>query len=268
MKKALSLILALVMALSVCTVAFAGGDGGTNVTVTISDKGSLVVVNKTVSVTDADKDGSLTINDALILAHDKFYDGGSAKGYEYTVTTGQYAGISMVKLWGDTNKGSLGYYVNDLMSMSLADPVKDGDYVYAFSHKDADTYSDNYAYFDKKEAEAETYSEVELTLSKIVFENWDPVVMPAEGAMILIDGKETGVVTDKDGKATVTVTSFGDCVISAKSTAEGTILTPPACSVSAKLNIGNIISYYFNYIVNLIKGFFYSVNPIKGLFAN
>ena len=257
MKKALSLILALVMALGVCTAAFAGGDGGTNITVTISDKGSLVVVNEIISVTDADKDGSLTINDALICAHDKFYDGGSAKGFEYTVTTGDYAGISMIKLWGDTNKGSLGYYLNDAMAWSLADAVKDGDYVYAFSYKDADGYSDSYAFFDKKEAEAETYSEIELTLSKIGFdEQWNPVAVPAEGAMILIDGKETGVVTDKDGKATVTVTSFGDCVISAKSTAEGTILTPPACSVSAKLNIGNIISYYFNYIVNLIKGLF------------
>ena len=257
MKKALSLILALVMAFGVCTAAFAGGDGGTNVTVTISDKGSLVVVNEIIGVTDADKDGSLTINDALILAHDKFYDGGAAKGYEYTVTTGEYSGISMLKLWGDSNKGSLGYYVNDAMAWSLADPVKDGDYVYAFSYKDADNYSDNFAYFDKKEVEVETYSEVELTLNKIGFdEQWNPVAMPVEGAMILVDGKETGVVTDKDGKATVTVTAFGDCVISAKATAEGTIITPPACSVSAKLNIGNIISYYFNYIVNLIKGLF------------
>ena len=38
-------------------------------------------------------------------------------------------------------------------------------------------------------------------------------------------------------------------------------------SMSRRRTIGNIISYYFNYIVNLIKGFFYSVNPIKGLFA-
>ena len=52
MKKTMSLILALIMALGVCTVAFAGGDGATNVTVTISDKGSLVVVNEIVSVTD------------------------------------------------------------------------------------------------------------------------------------------------------------------------------------------------------------------------
>ena len=256
MKKALSLILALVMALGVCTVAFAG-DGGTNVTVTISDKGNLVVVNEIVSVTDADKDGALTINDALICVHDAFYEGGSEKGYEYTVTTGQYVGISMVKLWGDSNKGSLGYYVNDAMSMSLADPVADGDYVYAFSYKDAENYSDNYAFFDKKEAEAETYSEIELTLSKIGFDaDWNPVAVPAEGAMILVNGKETGVVTDKDGKATVTVTAFGDCVISAKATAKGAILTPPACSVSAKLNIGNIITYYFNYIINFIKGLF------------
>ncbi|MCR5150408.1 MAG: hypothetical protein K6B52_04185 [Clostridiales bacterium] len=255
MKKTFSVLLALLMAVSVCTVAFAAGPP--KVTVTISDKGNLVVVNEIISVTDADKDGSLTINDALICAHDSFYDGGAAKGYEYTVTTGQYAGISMVKLWGDKNKGSLGYYVNDTMSWSLADPVKDGDFIYAFSYKDADNFSDSYAFFDMKEAKAETYSEIELKLSKIGFdENWDSVVVPAEGAMILINGKETGVVTDKDGKAKVTVTAFDDCVISAKSTAEGKIITPPACSVSVKLNIKNIITYYFNYIINFIKGLF------------
>ena len=265
MKKTLSLILAIVMAFGVCAAAFAAD--GTNVVVTISDKGSLVVVNQTVSVTDVDKDGFITINDALYCAHEEFYEGGAAKGYESTVTTGEYAGISLVKLWGDTNKGSLGYYVNDAMSYSLADPVKAGDSVYAFSYKDADKFSDNYAFFDKKTAEADSYSELELTLSKIGFDaNWAPVNLPVEGAEILVNGKGTGVKTDKNGKATVTVTVVGNCVISAASP-DGSIITPPACSVNAKLNIGNIISYYFNYIVNLIKGFFYSVNPIKGLFA-
>ncbi len=257
MKKTMSLILALIMALGVCTVAFAGGDGATNVTVTISDKGSLVVVNEIVSVTDVDKDNSITINDALYCAHEQFYEGGAEKGYKSTVTTGDYAGISLVMLWGDTNKGSLGYYVNDNMAWSLADPVADGDYVYAFSYKDADTYSDNYAFFDKKEAEVDSYSEMELTLSKIGWdENYNPISVPVEGAEILVNGKGTDVITDKDGKATITVTAVGKGVISAVSATEGMIITPPACSVNAKLNIGNILSYYFNYIVNLIKGLF------------
>ncbi len=254
------------MAFGVCATAFAG-DGGTNVVVTISDKGDLVVVNQTVSVKDVDKDGSVTINDALYCAHEEFYNGGAEKGYKYTVTTGEYAGISMVMLWGDENKGSLGYYLNDAMAWSLADPVKDGDYVYAFSYKDAPGFSDNYAFFDKKSADVDSFGELGLVLSKVGFDaSWNTVTLPVEGAEILIDGKGTGVVTDKDGKATVTVTRVGSCVVSAASP-DGSIITPPACSVNAKFNLVNIITYYFNYIVNLIKGFFYSVNPIKGLFA-
>ena len=78
---------------------------------------------------------------------------------------------------------------------------------------------------------------------------------PVEGAEILVNGKGTGVKTDKNGKATVTVTAVGNCVISAASP-DGSIITPPACSVNAKLNVVNIITYYFNYIINLIKGIF------------
>ncbi|MBR6360675.1 MAG: hypothetical protein IKS04_02665 [Clostridia bacterium] len=257
MKKALSVLLALMMVFSIAVPAFAAEESRTIVYCTIaSSKGEFALPNKTVIVSDIDNDGALTINDALYCAHEQYYEGGAAKGYNSY--TGQY-GLSLGKLWGEENSGSLGYYLNNQMAMGLADPVKDGDFLYAWAYQDAKNWSDCYSFFDKNNVKANSYDTVEITYtySSGYDDNWQPVFVPCEGAEITVDGVATGVKTDKDGKASVIIPISGEHIISAKApkAAEGetqVILTPPVCKVTVQFNFIGLL----NKIIDTIREFF------------
>jgi hypothetical protein len=79
LKKVIAALAALTLLLSLQPSALAAGD--VKVDVTLASAGELVVANKTVSVSDFDWDGSLTVSDALYAAHEAFYKGGAAAGY-------------------------------------------------------------------------------------------------------------------------------------------------------------------------------------------
>ncbi len=261
MKKIISILLAVMLIFGTSVFAFATDTDNINVYVTISDRGSLVVSVEDVSVTDIDKDGKFTINDVLYCTHEKFYNGGATAGYE-SYTHEQY-GLSLRKLWGQTNDGSFGYYVNNESAWSLAGSVKSGDYVYAFNYSDAKTYIDSFAYFDKFITDGNDTVQLTLTVQNGYDSRWNPIFLPLEGATITVDGKDTGVKTDKNGKATVTVSGIGDKIISAKAP-EGKLITPPACKVvdNGIINtIINVIKDFISTVINLLKNFIYSVMP-------
>ncbi|MBQ5972649.1 MAG: hypothetical protein IJL69_00490 [Oscillospiraceae bacterium] len=226
MKKTVSALLVIMALLAmVLPVSAAAEPEGIEVFVTVAN-GELVLVRQSVNVTDLDKDGALTVNDALIAAHDKAFEGGSAAGYGYA--TGDW-GLYISKLWGVENGGSYGYYVNNAMAMGLSDPVKAGDAVTAFVYTDAANYSDVYCWFAPESVELESKGDVTLTLNKMGYdENWAPVTQPLEGAVITVDGKPTELKTGADGKVTVPVTA--SCVIGA--TVEGMTIVPPFCAVA------------------------------------
>lgn len=215
----ISLIAAmLVAALSLAPVALAADDA---VYVTIAN-GNLELAYEKVALTDADGDGTLTVNDALIAAHDAFYEGGASAGYGSAETD---YGLSLTKLWGVGDGAGFGYCVNNVSSLSLADPVKSGDHIVAYIYTDTEAWSDTYSFFDVTSAEGH---EVTLTLSASGYdENWAPVTYTVEGATITVDGAATDVVTDADGKATVTVEGAGKHIISA--TSDSMTLVPPVC---------------------------------------
>ncbi len=146
MKRVAAFAIALLLCASLLPAAAADS---VEINVTISSAGELVVINKPVTVADKDGDGALTVNDALIAAHDAYYSGGSAAGYK--ASKGNW-GLSIDKLWGIENGGSYGYYLNNGMCMSLTDTVKDGDYLAAYSFSDLTNWSDCYSYFDKTTA--------------------------------------------------------------------------------------------------------------------
>lgn len=224
MKKLVVVVLALLLIAGLgMTVAAEEKAPSVTVTVTVADQGALVVTQESVAVTDADEDGALTIGDALYAVHEAKYTGGAAAGYAIAQT--EY-GLSVVKLWGDES-GSIGYYLNHASAWSLADAVKDGDTVYAFVYADGDFYSDMYTYFDAATVSVAAGEAVTLTLSGAGFDaEWNPVTVPVAGAVITVDGKATKVVTDGEGKATLTVDS-GVHIISA--TSETQTLVPPVC---------------------------------------
>lgn len=192
--------------------------------VTISDQnGATVMAQEEVTVADVDKDGVLSISDALYAAHEAKFTGGAAAGYAASVT--EY-GLSLDKLWGVANGGSYGYYLNNVSAWSLADAVKDGDYVNAFVYTDLSSFSDTYCYFDVNTVTAEAGKEITLTLYAAGYDtNYNPVRLAVEGAEITLNGQKTGVKTDGNGKAVITVPAEGSYIISAVSSVQ-TLVAP------------------------------------------
>ncbi len=225
MKKFLVSLLTLAMLLTLTVFA---EDAAPTVQVSISDDtGALVLAYQPVTVTDADGDGALTICDALAAAHAAYHpDGASAFVAEDTEW-----GKSLYVLWNVDNGGSYGYMLNDVSPMSLLDPIKDGDHVKAYAFTDLTAWSDTYCYFALPAVSAAKNGEIPLTLSAAAFdENWMPIVVPVQGAVITVNGKKTDLVTDENGNAVLTLAEAGTYTISAVSDAQP--LVPPVCIVT------------------------------------
>lgn len=189
--------------------------------VTVSSGSTLVAKAKPVTVTDADGDGALTINDALLLAHEKSED------YGYAVT--EY-GLSLTKLWGIENESGYGYYLNNGMTYSLADEIKDKDEVYAFVYEDAVGFSDVFCFFDSSRIQALAGEDVTLTLMQGAFdENWNYSPIPLANASIIVNGEKSDITTDENGKFTISFDEEGIRELSAE--ADGMTITPPYASI-------------------------------------
>lgn len=225
MKKLTTIFLTLALCLGMLAVPAAAADS-VDVYVTISSAGTLVAAREQVTVTDADGDGALTINDALYCAHETLCEGGAEAGYAYGET--EY-GISLNRLWGVENGGSYGYYLNDTGALSMSDPVKTGDCVSAFSYADLTGWSDAYAYFDKPVTAAAVGERVTLTLmySSGYDENWNQIFEPCAGATVTVGGRE--YTTDENGAVELTFDKAGTYVVTAFS--RTVTLVPPAAVV-------------------------------------
>ena len=238
MKKIISLVAAVVLLCSASTVgAFAAEPkNSADVTVNFSNAGELELAQKPVRVTDTDKDGKLTIADALYAMHEAYYKGGAAAGFATTVHE-QY-GLYVTKLWGD-DSGNFGYYLNNKTPMNAAEPVTDGDSITAFIYKDIEEFSDVYSYFN-----ANTYNlnldktnEFELQLKCIHFDYSTDIPTVTEEVLpdadITINGEKSAYKTDADGKVKIKLTEQGSYVISA--TSKELTLVPPVCVVTASM---------------------------------
>lgn len=224
MKKKLICILAVLMTAALICVPCAARDSGMTVFVTVAD-GELKLAHEPVQVYDADGDGNLTINDALFIAHETYFRGGAEKGYASFV--GDY-GLAISKLWGNESGTGYGYFINDVSAFSLSDPVAKGDKVVAFVYADTVGFSDTYCYFDSSFVETERDGTVSLTLFASGYdENWAPVTKPLEGAVITVNGERTDLVTDENGRVSVSLEGKKDAVISAVS--DESFIVPPVC---------------------------------------
>ena len=222
MKKIISATLCILFALSLFGFSVFAEVAPKEVYVSISDEnGALVLTYASVTLADEDGDGNLTINDALIGAHKEYYKDG-AEGFASEKTA---YGCSITKLWGFAGGNGYGYCVNDSSAMSCYDTVKEGDHIKAFIYTDTENFSDLYCFFDQTFVSAEPNEKVTLTLYANTYDaNWNVVKTPVSGAEILIDGKATGIMTDENGKAEITVNKVRNTV-SAKSDSQ-TIVAP------------------------------------------
>ena len=220
---------AVLLALTAAQGISAAAEDSASVYVTIANAGKLAVVHEEVTVTDLDGDGALTVADALTAAHEQCFEGGATAGFQLVDSKW---GKSIAKLWGVENGGSYSYLVNNVFSMSPTDPVKDGDTVYAGVMQNTAANFDTYTYFDPAEAEVGTREAFTLTLNEAGWdESYNQIAKPLSGAVLTINGMETTLVTDADGKVTVTLDDAGIAQISA--TCADHVIFPPLALITA-----------------------------------
>ena len=256
MKKFFSVMLAFVLITGCISITTSAADASATVYVSIANKGKLVAAQTKVNVIDIDGDNTLTVNDALYAAHKAAYPGGANQGYSYY--THKDYGLSIGMLWGDKS-GNFGYYINNSSCWSLADPVKNGDYLNAFVYSDGKYFSDKYSFFDSFAVTSAAKSEIKLTLSSAGYDaNWNPVTLPVANAEITVDGVKTGVKTDANGKAAIQINEAGKHIVSAVCASE--TLVPPVCTVQINSGIAATllaaITSLFSAIINFILSIF------------
>ena len=167
-----------------------------------------------------------TIEDAIIAAHAAYCPDG-AEGWEMAESDW---GLSMVKIWGSYD-GVGAFYVHGVMPMEQSNTITaaDGDYVDLVLY--GPDWSDSYAVFDKRTADAATGEAVTLTLTHDVFdENWVASPEALAGAAVkLADGTALGV-TDEEGKVTLTFDEAGTYLVTAEDA--DLVITAPLCVIT------------------------------------
>lgn len=186
-----------------------------NAYATITIAGETKLLYKEITAKDLNNDKKVNIDEVLYAVHEEYYDGGAASGYGSYES--QY-GLSLGKLWG-TNDGIGGYRINDVhVTTSLAEEVKEGSHVHAYTFSDTSRYSDRYSFFDRYTASVGVGSNLELTLTAAngsYDENGIPVEEKLEGAVITVNGVATTAKTNAEGKATLNFDVKGTYTVSA-----------------------------------------------------
>ena len=191
-KRGLALLLSLMLVLSLCPAAAWAGTEEVEVEISVYLQGMLafdinsdLMFRRTVTVTDVDADGTLTLNDALIAAHTAYYAEGASG---YVVQRGY-----VTKLWG-VQSDSCGFFRNDALTDSVsAEIIQNGDRITAFTYYDTQYYSDRYTAFDKTSAVLAVGEEMELTLTGSGYDEYYSLeTKPVATAPLGVLNMETG----------------------------------------------------------------------------
>lgn len=170
----------------------------------LDDKDGNPMAGRTVTLTGQ---SSYTMDDALKLAHDLYYPGGSDAGYDYHADeAGIFDGV-IYRLWG-YNKNDVPYIRSALnhdireYGSALSRNVQDGDELHFYIQQTKGT--DRLAFFTENEITVSQSESVELQLRQS--NNSGTSFSSCEGAFIYIDGvKQEDILTDADGKVTLPV---------------------------------------------------------------
>ncbi|MBE7035642.1 MAG: DUF4430 domain-containing protein [Ruminococcaceae bacterium] len=200
----------------------------------VTDKNGRFVGGAKVTVSDLDRNGMLTVNEALYATHEALYEGGADAGYS-TFTSD--LGLSLAVLWGRGTAGllaSAGYYLNNAGCWSLNDAIQAGDYLTAFNYYDANYFSDAYSYFNENTVSVQKGSSVTLTLNALGYdENWNQVASPYVGAKVEILGTDAEVLTtDADGKVEITTSQLELGAYYAVAYTDAKNIVPAVCKIT------------------------------------
>ena len=192
--------------------------------VTVSNQGVLaqtqtgeIMFNKPVTVTDINKDGYLTYDEALSAAHDAYCPGG------FSVSAG-----AATKLWGVTQTTNYLFFKNDValtMGITVTDSstVSEGDKLYASVNQDNTYWADWYTYFNKTAYTVDTNTDFTLNLQGYLgMEGGSTpeavggvsVGIWKNGAFEAIEGK----TTDASGNVTLSFPEAGTYYVTASGT--------------------------------------------------
>ena len=188
------------------------------------DYGRFATERLAVTLTDADSDGVLTVNDALLLAHDAAYDGGASAGYAYSQVEDA---LKIDKLWG-TSDAAYGCFLNH-REAALSVPMQDGDSLTAAVLTEGK--QDVYTYFSCDTASAVAEQPLTLTLQYLTISNDQVVSLPLADAVIFVNDVATEFKTDAEGKVDIILLREGLFSISAQNYDQA--IVPPICTVTA-----------------------------------
>lgn len=198
-KRILSLLMALVLAVGLLPMGAMAGDAmqeSISITMTIYDQGVFArckdntpMMQKTVSFTDENGDGTPSLDEALSAAHALYAPNGAS---DYTSGDGDY-GYSVSKLWGiETN--AIGFYKNHTLTSAVnEETLSNGDYVVAFIYKDQTNWSDRYAYFTDDSIVTKVNEEFSVILH---YDSWGTVSPQAIAPLGVFDSSGTYHVPD------------------------------------------------------------------------
>ncbi len=214
--------------------------------VTIASNGEIVatkdggyMAQAPVTVSDINADGVLTVDEALYIAHETYYDGGAGAGY--SSYTGMY-GLAIARLWGNGTEdapASAGYYLNNASCWSLADVVSEGDYLTAFNYYDTAFWSDKYSYFTENKRSVNCGSSVTITLNYNGYDpiTYAPVTTPVSGAKVIFLESDNGeeLTTNAEGQVTINIPSSAeDKAYYVMAYKEDKSIVPAICRVDVK----------------------------------
>ena len=240
MKKTLSILLALVLAVSSLgagTAVFAEEQEKIIVEYSVYD-GEFIKEPTAVEVTAdlSDKYGytdegeAPTVLDATIAAHLDML--GSTESF--TVIDGWTNSAF------DKQAGNFSYRVSGNYAGGLNDAVKNGDYVEYMFYQDTVGFSDSYTYFNTRSEESFIGESVTLTLTKEGYDSyWNPVIERAANANVTVNGEVKGT-TDENGSVTLTFDKSGTYKISTENNINGAKIFAPWCKVRVN---GELLEY-------------------------
>lgn len=234
-KRTISLLVSLSVMMTMVTVCVFAEESEITVCVSVSKYGEFVedADGEAVAAVPVRLSGKAeyTIDDALREVHELYYNGDDG----YASGESDF-GVSLIKLWGDTS-GNFGYQLNrgTVSVMGLTQPIAHGDFIDAYINKNKYPDNEAYSHFDQSMLSLVMNEETTLILSAAsgYDENWNTIFSPCDGAQILIDGEATELVTDEEGKVTLSFEEDGMHIISAiKSTDGEPVITAPVCRAS------------------------------------